>query len=60
MRKEGDLGKVAMVSRYGAAACSQQNSRNTQPTMFKPKPLTVPYVFSNLTDIAKVSGNSVS
>lgn len=49
-----------MVSRYGAAACSQQNSRNTQPTMFKPKPLTVPYVFSNLTDIAKVSGNSVS
>ncbi|WWC91701.1 uncharacterized protein L201_006647 [Kwoniella dendrophila CBS 6074] len=46
LRKEGDLGKVAM------------NSRNTQPTMFKPKALTVPYVFQNLTDIAKASGNA--
>ena len=27
--------------------------------MFKPKPLTVPSVFQSLTDIAKVSGNSV-
>ncbi|WWC72029.1 uncharacterized protein I206_105988 [Kwoniella pini CBS 10737] len=46
LRKEGDLGKVAM------------NSRNTQPTMFKPKALTVPYVFQNLTDIAKSIGNA--
>ncbi|KAK4685375.1 DNA ligase 1, partial [Tremellales sp. Uapishka_1] len=46
LRKEGDLGKVAMMS------------RNTQPTMFKPKPLTVPYVFQNLTEIAKASGNA--
>lgn len=28
--------------------------------MFKPKPLTVPYVFQNLTEIAKASGNAVS
>ena len=27
--------------------------------MFKAKPLTVPYVFSNLTEIAKATGNSV-
>lgn len=27
--------------------------------MFKPKPLTVPYVFQCLTDIAKASGNAV-
>ncbi|WRT70209.1 uncharacterized protein IL334_007204 [Kwoniella shivajii] len=46
LRKEGDLGKVAM------------NSRNTQPTMFKPKALTVPSVFQNLTEIAKATGNA--
>nr|XP_031861749.1 uncharacterized protein CI109_002982 [Kwoniella shandongensis]KAA5528821.1 hypothetical protein CI109_002982 [Kwoniella shandongensis] len=46
LRKEGDLGKVAM------------NSRNTQPTMFKPKALTVPYVFQNLTEIANATGNA--
>ncbi|EIW72109.1 hypothetical protein TREMEDRAFT_25666 [Tremella mesenterica DSM 1558] len=46
LRKEGDLGKVAM------------NSRNNQPTMFKPKALTVPYVFQSLTEIAKASGNA--
>ncbi|ODN94668.1 DNA ligase 1 [Cryptococcus wingfieldii CBS 7118] len=46
LKNEGDLGKVAM------------NSKNTQTTMFKPKPLTVPYVFQCLTDIAKASGNA--
>ncbi|KZT50475.1 DNA ligase I [Calocera cornea HHB12733] len=46
LRKEGDLGLVAMMS------------RNTQPTMFKPKPLTVSSVFGKLTEIAKVAGNS--
>ncbi|KAK1922099.1 putative DNA ligase [Papiliotrema laurentii] len=46
LRREGDLGKVAMLS------------RNNQPTMFKPKPLTVPGVFKDLSDIAKASGNA--
>ncbi|ORY33451.1 ATP-dependent DNA ligase [Naematelia encephala] len=46
LRKEGDLGKVAMMS------------RNNQPTMFKPKPLTVPSVFKDLSDIAKATGNN--
>ncbi|WVO21208.1 uncharacterized protein IAS62_002515 [Cryptococcus decagattii] len=46
LKKEGDLGKVAM------------NSRNTQLTMFKPKALTVPYVFQCLTEIAKATGNA--
>lgn len=35
-------------------------SRNTQPTMFKPKALTVTGVFKDLTEIAKASGNQVS
>lgn len=48
LKKEGDLGKVAMLSRAN------------QPTMFKPKPLTVTSVFQNLTEIAKASGNAVS
>ncbi|WVQ84501.1 hypothetical protein IAT38_006653 [Cryptococcus sp. DSM 104549] len=46
LKKEGDLGKVAMMS------------KNTQSTMFKPKPLTVPFVFQNLTEIAKTTGNA--
>ena len=37
-----------------------QNSKNNQKTLFKPKPLTVPFVFSNLRDIALSSGQSVS
>ncbi|KAF8168114.1 ATP-dependent DNA ligase [Crassisporium funariophilum] len=46
LKKEGDLGLVAM------------NSKNSQKTLFKPKPLTVPFVFSNLRDIALTAGNS--
>ncbi|KAF9189923.1 hypothetical protein BGZ51_009135 [Haplosporangium sp. Z 767] len=43
----GDLGMIAM------------NSRSNQPTMFKPKALTIPHVFKTLKDIAALSGNSV-
>ncbi|KAJ4486101.1 hypothetical protein J3R30DRAFT_3819792 [Lentinula aciculospora] len=46
LKKEGDLGLVAM------------NSKNSQKTLFKPKPLTVAFVFSNLRDIASSSGHS--
>lgn len=41
----GDLGLVAV------------KSRSTQPTMFKPKPLTVRGVHKGLMDVATVSGN---
>ncbi|GAN04133.1 DNA ligase [Mucor ambiguus] len=44
--KCGDLGTVAM------------NSKGSQRTLFKPKPLTVPHVFSTLKEIAKITGNS--
>ncbi|KAK7694689.1 hypothetical protein QCA50_001877 [Cerrena zonata] len=46
LKKEGDLGLVAM------------NSKNSQKTLFKPKPLTVPYVFTNLKEIALSAGHS--
>ncbi|KAF8516379.1 DNA ligase I [Gautieria morchelliformis] len=46
LKKEGDLGLVA------------QNSKNNQRTLFKPKPLTLPFVFTNLKDIAQSSGHS--
>ncbi|KAH7910937.1 ATP-dependent DNA ligase [Hygrophoropsis aurantiaca] len=46
LKKEGDLGLVAM------------NSKNSQKTLFKPKPLTVPFVFSNLREIALSAGHS--
>ncbi|KAF9978953.1 hypothetical protein BGZ73_007840 [Actinomortierella ambigua] len=42
----GDLGVIAM------------NSRSNQPTMFRPKALTIPHVFKTLKDIASLSGNS--
>ncbi|KAG6857544.1 hypothetical protein H0H87_000143 [Tephrocybe sp. NHM501043] len=45
LQKEGDLGLVAM------------NSKNSQKTLFKPKPLTIPFVFQNLKDIALTAGN---
>lgn len=43
-QKTGDLGTVA------------ETSRNNQPTMFKPQPLTVPYVFKSLKEIAGNTG----
>ncbi|TFK93465.1 ATP-dependent DNA ligase [Polyporus arcularius HHB13444] len=46
LKKEGDLGLVAM------------NSKNSQKTLFKPKPLTLPVVFKNLKEIALSSGHS--
>lgn len=44
LKKEGDLGLVAM------------NSKASQKTIFKPKPLTVPTVFARLKEIALTSG----
>jgi len=66
LKKEGDLGLVAMAC-YSIASKSQlgthdsaiQNSKNNQKTLFKPKALTLPFVFSNLRDIALSSGHSV-
>ncbi|KAJ7357351.1 hypothetical protein DFH08DRAFT_772082 [Mycena albidolilacea] len=46
LKKEGDLGLVAM------------NSKNSQQVLFRPKPLTLPFVFANLRDIALTSGHS--
>ncbi|KAI0936388.1 hypothetical protein AcV5_004540 [Taiwanofungus camphoratus] len=46
LKKEGDLGLVAM------------NSKNSQKTIFKPKPLTVPFVFTHLKEIALSTGHS--
>ncbi|THH01791.1 hypothetical protein EW026_g963 [Hermanssonia centrifuga] len=46
LKKEGDLGLVA------------QNSKNSQKTLFKPKALTVPFVFANLKEIALSTGHS--
>ncbi|KAF9787157.1 DNA ligase I [Thelephora terrestris] len=47
LKKEGDLGLVAM------------NSKNGQKVLFKPKPLTLDLVFKNLKEIAMSSGHSV-
>ncbi|KZV77659.1 DNA ligase I [Peniophora sp. CONT] len=46
LKKEGDLGLVAAAS------------KDMQKTLFKPKPLTVPFVFANLKEIATTAGNS--
>ncbi|KAL1738955.1 ATP-dependent DNA ligase, partial [Schizophyllum fasciatum] len=46
LKREGDLGLVAM------------NSKNSQRTLFKPKPLTLPFVFSRLKEIALSVGHS--
>ncbi|KAG6851073.1 hypothetical protein H0H93_002965 [Arthromyces matolae] len=43
LQKEGDLGL---------------NSKNAQKTLFKPKPLTIPFVFQSLKDIALTAGNA--
>ncbi|KAG7099196.1 hypothetical protein E1B28_001063 [Marasmius oreades] len=46
LKKEGDLGLVAL------------NSKNSQKTLYKPKPLTIPFVFSKLKEIALSTGHS--
>ncbi|CAE6425861.1 unnamed protein product [Rhizoctonia solani] len=46
LKKEGDLGLVAM------------NSRAMQKTLLKPKPLTLPFVFKSLLEIAKSTGHA--
>ncbi|KAK1229697.1 ATP-dependent DNA ligase Cdc17 [Marasmius sp. AFHP31] len=46
LKKEGDLGLVAM------------NSKNSQKTLYKPKPLNVPFVFARLKEIALSTGHS--
>jgi hypothetical protein len=67
LKKEGDLGLVAMVRNNlslrrttRVAECVTKNSKNMQKTLFKPKALTVPFVFSSLKEIALSSGHSVS
>ena len=64
LKKEGDLGLVAMVIPFIVATLfnshyAWQNSKSSQKTLFKPKPLTIPFVFSNLRDIALSTGHSV-
>ncbi|GLB36135.1 putative DNA ligase [Lyophyllum shimeji] len=46
LQREGDLGLVAMMS------------KSSQKTLFKPKPLTVRYVFQNLKEIALATGHA--
>jgi DNA ligase-1 len=59
LKKEGDLGLVAMVSNgFAHLTCAEilQSSKANQRTIFKPKPLTVPHVFARLKEIALTSG----
>lgn len=44
--KCGDLGVIA------------RDSKGSQRTLFKPKPLTVPHVFKTLKEVAQITGNS--
>ena len=64
LKKEGDLGLVAMVGTQTATLSLSerfyQNSKNSQKVLFKPKPLTLDFVFKNLKEIALSTGNSVS
>jgi DNA ligase-1 len=64
LKKEGDLGLVAMVRGHSLSGSrlnrvSFQNSKNSQKVLFKPKPLTLSFVFANLREIALTSGHSV-
>jgi DNA ligase-1 len=62
LKKEGDLGLVAMVSIlvliFWCMVTPAQNSKNSQKTLFKPKPLTLPFVFQSLREIALSAGHS--
>lgn len=62
LKKEGDLGLVAMVCTsvcyLSVSSSPAQNSKISQKTLFKPKPLTLPFVFQNLRDIALSAGHS--
>jgi hypothetical protein len=64
LKKEGDLGLVAMVGTQPATLSLSerfyQNSKNSQKVLFKPKPLTLDFVFKNLKEIALSTGHSVS
>jgi DNA ligase-1 len=61
-KKEGDRGNgaVSLLSlTLTTSLLHSQNSKNSQKTLFKPKPLTAPFVFSNLREIVLSSGHSV-
>lgn len=63
LKKEGDLGLVAMVCAQTPTLLSSdkffQNSKNSQKVLFKPKPLTLDFVFKNLKEISLSFGHSV-
>ena len=63
LKKEGDLGLVAMVCSklryYPPLNGFFQNSKNSQKVLFKPKALTLDFVFKHLKEIALSSGHSV-